>query len=99
MAWFDKTEISYAAIMYYLVFNTVLIIGVGYCIVGCLHYPYSFKIFNNSHFQQCNERFGSEFIKCTERVVKTVEDMYETQSYSNSSVILVLGSLEAAAEG
>ena len=99
MAWFDKTEISYAAIMYYLVFNTVLIIGVGYCIVGCFSYPYSFKIFNNSHFQQCNERFGSEFIKCTERVVKTVEDMYETQSYSNSSVILVLGSLEAAAEG
>ena len=46
LKWFSKTEISYAAIMYYLVFNTLILIGLGYCIVGCVAYPYSNRFFN-----------------------------------------------------
>ena len=46
--WLSKTEISYAAIMYYAVFNTLFLIGIGYCAVGCVAYPYSNSYFNNS---------------------------------------------------
>ena len=72
MKWFSKTEISYAAAMYYLVLNTLALIGVGYCIVGCVTYPYSNTFFNKSHKRQTNQRFGSEFIKCTERVCRVI---------------------------
>lgn len=51
MAWFDKTTISYAAFMYYLVINTLVIIGLGYCITGCVSYPYSNSFFSNAHFR------------------------------------------------
>ena len=54
----NKTEISYFSIMYYLVFNTLMIIVVGYFIVGCVSYPYSFKYFSKTHFRQSNEKFG-----------------------------------------
>ena len=47
--WFTKAEISYAAIMYYLVFNTLFLIGIGYCLVGCVTYPYSNDYFNKNH--------------------------------------------------
>lgn len=78
LEWFDTTEISYAAIMYYLVFNTLCIIGVGYCLVGCIAYPYSSSYCIKGHFRQSNDKFGAEFIKCTERIVKIVSDMIET---------------------
>ena len=69
---FTKAEITYASFMYILVFNTAMIIGVGYMIVGCVAYPYSNGFFNKTHFQSSNEKFGSEFIKCTERVVRII---------------------------
>ena len=86
--WYNKAEISYAAIMYYLVFNTLFLITVGYCLVGCITYPYSNNYFNKSHMRQTNKRFGSEFIKCTERVSRVIQDMIETQGISNTSAIL-----------
>ena len=46
LKWFSKTEISYAAIMYYLVFNTLMLLSIGYCIVEILTYPFSNKIFS-----------------------------------------------------
>ena len=46
--WLNKTDLSYAAIMYYLVFNTIFLIGIGYCVVGCVAYPYSNAYFNKS---------------------------------------------------
>ena len=49
LGWFSKTEISYAAIMYYIVFNTLVLILVGYCIVGTIAYPYSNGFFSTSH--------------------------------------------------
>ena len=49
LKWFSKTEISYAAIMYYLVFNTLMLMSVGYCIVGSVTYPYSTSYFSKSH--------------------------------------------------
>ena len=52
LKWFSKTEISYAAIMYYAVFNTLMLVGIGYCIVGCVTYPYSNDFFSNSHKRQ-----------------------------------------------
>ena len=75
IGWYSKTEISYAAIMYYLVFNTFLLIGVSYFVVGCVSYPYSNHFFSASHKRQTNQRFGSEFIKCTERVCRVIQDM------------------------
>ena len=83
--WFSRADITYAAIMYYLVFNTLMIIGIGYFIVGCVSYPYSLNYFSKGHFRQSNEKFGQEFIKCTERVVRIIQDMIETQSSRNSS--------------
>ena len=71
--------------MYVLVFNTLLFISLGYCAVGCVAYPYSNSIFNKTHFRQSNEKFGFEFIKCTERIVRIIEDMIETQSSQNST--------------
>ena len=70
--WYSKADISYAAIMYYLVFNTLFLIGIGYCIVGSVTYPYSNSGFSNSHRRQTNQRFGQEFIKCTERICRVV---------------------------
>ena len=72
LGWFTKTEITYAAIMYYIVFNTLVLLIIGYCIVGTVAYPYSNCFFNTSHARQTNQRFGSEFIKCTERVCRVV---------------------------
>ena len=48
LGWWKKTTISYAAIMYYLVFNTVLLISLGYLLVGDISYPYSNSYFNKS---------------------------------------------------
>jgi hypothetical protein len=89
MDWFEKGTISYAAIMYYLVFNTLMLIGLGYCIVGYVTYPYSNSYFNKNHKRQTNQRFGSEFIKCTERICRVVQDMSEQQSSQNTSAILL----------
>ena len=47
--WFTKTEISYGVVSYYFVVNTLFWIGLGYFIVGCITYPYSNSLFNNSH--------------------------------------------------
>ena len=85
---YTKSEITYSSIMYIVVFNTLMIIGVGYAVVGCVSYPYSNDFFNKTHFRQSNEKFGSEFIKCTERVVRIIQDMIETQSSRNSTQIL-----------
>lgn len=87
--WFTTAEISYASAMYYLVFNTLFIVGICYCLVGCVTYPYSNKQFSKSHMRQTNKRFGSEFIKCTERVSRVVQDMIETQGTANTSAILM----------
>ena len=46
--WWTRTDISYWAIMYIFVFNTLFLIGIGYCVVGCVAYPYSNSYFNNS---------------------------------------------------
>ena len=75
--WFSKADISYAAIMYYLVLNTLLLIGVGYCVVGCVTYPYSNGYFSKTHRRQTNQRFGVEFIKCCERISRLISDMSE----------------------
>ena len=48
LSWWDKTDAAYWAIMYYLVFNTLFLIGIGYCVVGCVAYPYSNTYFNES---------------------------------------------------
>ena len=48
---FSKTDISYAAIMYYLVFNTLIIIGICYFVVGCVSYPYSNTFFSSSNMR------------------------------------------------
>lgn len=64
--------------MYYFVVNTLFLIGIGYCIVGCITYPYSFKVLSKSHMRMTNKRFGTEFIKCTERVSRVIQDMIET---------------------
>ena len=87
--WFSKAEISYAAIMYILVLNTLVLIGIGYCVAGCLTYPYSNIFFNGSHQRQTNERFGNEFIKCTERICRVIQDMIDTQGTQNTSAILM----------
>jgi len=88
MKWFSKADISYAAIMYYLVFNTLILVGLGYCAVGCVTYPYSNSFFNKTHKRQTNQRFGNEFIKCTERLCRVIQDMSETQGTMNTSAIL-----------
>ena len=77
LKWFNKTEISYAAIMYYLVFNTLLLMLAGYCIVGSVAYPYSNAYFSKDHKRQTSVRFGQEFIKCVERVCTVIQDMIE----------------------
>jgi len=89
LKWFTTAEITYAAAMYYLVFNTLFVIGICYCLVGCVAYPYSTKLFSKNHMRQTNKRFGSEFIKCTERVSRVVQDMIETQGTANTSAILM----------
>ena len=86
--WYNKADISYAAIMYYLVFNTLFLIGIGYCIVGSVTYPYSNGSFSNNHRRTTNQRFGSEFVKCTERICRVLQDMIETQGTQNTSAIL-----------
>ena len=88
LSWFTKGEISYAAVMYYVVFNTLLIVGLGYCIVGCVAYPFSASFFRNSHKRSTNQRFGTEFVKCTERVSRVLQDMIQMQSSENTSAIL-----------
>lgn len=75
--------------MYYLVFNTLMLIGVGYCIVGIVTYPYSNDIFSKNHKRQTNQRFGSEFIKCTERVCCVIQDMIDQQGTQNTSALLL----------
>lgn len=70
--WFDRTAITYSALMYILVLNTLMLIGIGYCLTGCISYPYSNKYFRDSHFRNSNEKFSAEFIKCTERCVRIV---------------------------
>ena len=87
--WLSKTDISYGAIMYYLVFNTLFLIGIGYCVVGCVAYPYSNNYFNKSQKRQTNQRFGLEFTKCAERVVRVLQDMSETQGTKNTSALLL----------
>ena len=72
ITWLSKTDLSYGAIMYYLVFNTIVLIGFGYCVVGCVAYPYSSNYFNKSQKRQTNQRFGLEFTKCAERVVRVL---------------------------
>lgn len=47
-SWFDETDLTYSSIMYYLVFNTVCLVGFGYCAVGSIAYPYSNSYFNKS---------------------------------------------------
>ena len=86
--WFTKAEITYGAIMYYLVFNTLFLIGIGYCLVGCVTYPFSNNYFSKSHKRTTNQRFGAEFIKCTERVSRVVQDMIDMQGTQNTSAIL-----------
>lgn len=80
--------------MYYLVINTLVIIGIGYCIVGCVSYPFSSSFFNKSRIRSGNEKFGHEFIKCTERIVRIIQDMIETQSSRNSYQLLLFGNLD-----
>ena len=63
--------------MYYLLFNTLVLIFIGYCFVGCVTYPYSNSLFNKANMRQTNKRFGTEFIKCSEKVLNVVEDMIE----------------------
>lgn len=75
--------------MYIFVFNTLFLIGIGYCVVGCVAYPYSNSYFNNSQKKQTNQRFGLEFIKCTERVCRVLQDMLETQGTKNTSALLL----------
>ena len=89
LSWFTKGDISYAAIMYYLVFNTLLLIGLGYCIVGRVSYPYSASIFRNDHKRSTSQRFGAEYVKCSMRLARVIEDMLETQSSENTSAILL----------
>lgn len=51
LKWFKKAQISYAAVMYYLVLNTFFLIVVGYCLVGCVAYPYSSRQFSKNHMR------------------------------------------------
>jgi len=89
MEWFSTADISYAAIMYYLVFNTLVIVAVGYCGVSSASYPYSCSFFVKAHKRQTNKRFGAEFMRCTERMCRVVQDMSESQSFKNTSAILL----------
>ena len=50
---YTKSEITYASIMYIVVFNTLMIIGVGYAVVGCVSYPYSNDFFNKT-LKECD---------------------------------------------
>ena len=78
----------YSTYIYILLFNG-LVLGIGgYSIVGCVAYPYSKQFLQASLKRTTNERFSAEFIKCTDRVVRLVSNMAETQSTENVSAIL-----------
>ena len=86
--WLHKTSLSYLAIMYYLVFNTLALLGIGYCLSGYLTYPYSNSTVNKHEKMEMNKKFGLEFGKCVLRVSQVIQDMLETQGTANTSAIL-----------
>ena len=61
---------------------------IGYCLVGYLSFPYSNLLVNKQEKKDTNKKFGQEFARCVQRVSQVVQDMLETQSTINTSVLL-----------
>ena len=84
----DQNDVLYSTYLYVLLFNG-LVLGIGgYSIVGCVAYPYSKQFLQADLKRTTNERFSTEFIKCTDRIVRLISNMAETQSAENASAIL-----------
>ena len=64
-------------VIYWLAFNVLFVLGVGYIVVGCIAYPYSNTLFSKTYKRSTNERFGVEFIRCCYRVQRLINDMME----------------------
>ena len=54
--------------MYYLVFNSLALLGIGYILSGYLTYPYSNSTVSKHEKMEMNKKFGLEFGKCVQRV-------------------------------
>ena len=52
-----------------------MILIVGKCIVSCISYPYSSRIFRRNLARSTNARFGAEFIRSVNRLTEVVETM------------------------
>lgn len=52
-----------------------MILMVGKCIVSCISYPYSSRIFRRNLARSTNTRFGTEFIRSVNRLTDVVDKM------------------------
>ena len=75
---FSGFEFRYGIGLYVIIFNVLFVLIFGYIIVGYIAYPYSNVFFSNTFRKQSNLRFGEEFIRCSFRLAKVIEDMAET---------------------
>ena len=75
--------------MYYLVFNTLVLLIAGYCLVGVIAYPYSSQHVSQNEKVSTNEKFGQEYMKSVERVVRVLQDMLESQGTGNTTALLL----------
>ena len=92
----SQDQLIYATYLYVLLFNGLILFIGGYALVGCIAYPYSNSVLQTQLNLQTNERFSTEFIKCTERIFHLIKDMTETQSSSNASAILLFQSKDGS---
>ena len=71
-------DLLYSTYGYLLLFNALVLLIGGYMLVGCIAYPYSNFALQKQLKRQTNERFSAEFIKCTERITRLIQDMAES---------------------
>lgn len=77
----------YSYAVYILIFNSVLLIVIVNLIASSIAYPFGNTCFNTHYKRTNNARFGVEFQRCLQRMMRMVKESYERQDHDLSSSI------------
>ena len=71
----------YVWFVYLLVFNSVMLLWVPEALASTMTYPYSNSFILNANLRDMNNKIGTEFRRCIERMTRLIQDSMQSKSH------------------